>query len=41
MTPDTTNFMLTGFAVILLGVLFYALSLALRARSLYRKINRH
>jgi hypothetical protein len=40
MTPNTTIYMIAGFVVILLGVIFYALSLALRVRKLNQKIKK-
>ena len=40
MTPITTIYMIAGFVVILLGVIFYALSLALRVRKLNQKIKK-
>jgi hypothetical protein len=37
MIPDTSTYMIAGFAVILLGVIFYAVSLFLRSRALNRR----
>jgi hypothetical protein len=38
MTPDTTLYMILGFAVILAGVLLYALSLVVRSEQIKRRI---
>jgi hypothetical protein len=38
MTPNTTLYMILGFAVILTGVLAYALSLVARFKKIGRKI---
>jgi hypothetical protein len=38
MTPNTTLYMILGFAVILAGVLAYALSLVVRLKKIGRKI---
>jgi hypothetical protein len=38
MTPDTTVFMIAGFAVILVGILAYLLSLIVRNRIVDKKI---
>ena len=38
MTPNTTLYMILGFAVILMGVLAYALSLVVRFKKIGRKI---
>lgn len=33
MTPDTTNYMITGFAVIFAGIFIYILTLLIRTKS--------
>jgi hypothetical protein len=37
-TPDTTNYMIAGYTVILSGILLYLLSLVIRKRNLERDL---
>ena len=39
MTPDTSAFMVAGFAVILSGIVIYILSLIIRLKNVRRQIN--
>jgi hypothetical protein len=40
MTPDTTGYMIAGFAVILAGILIYRLTLSIRIRSVRKKLEK-
>lgn len=39
MTPDTFNYMVAGYVVIVIGIAGYILSLVIRSNSLKRKMN--
>lgn len=41
MTPDTSAYMIAGFAVIFAGMIIYLAALILRARALRKKADRH
>ncbi len=40
MTPDTTFYMIAGFAVILVGILIYILTLIIRTRTVRNQNNK-